>query len=144
MCRRGNPPRLVAPGGVLESYGVPFAWGSPGFLGTVVIGVPRRVRGSPGTQGWPRCCAFAWLYGCAGPRVGAIGPHMCHEPGRHVVPLAGVVHGGGGSVGFRPLAEGDVRHGAGSFLEVAELRSKQPSNAERQGEPLPCGDPVDP
>ena len=54
MCRRGNPPRVAAPGGILGSYGVPFAWGAPGPLGTVVVGVTRCVPGSPGTQGWPR------------------------------------------------------------------------------------------
>ena len=154
MCRRGNPPRVVAPGGVLGSYGMPFTWGAPGPLGNVVVGVPRHVPGSTGTQRWPRCCAFVWLYGGAGPRVGAIAsvarsfqpgyPVMRHEPGGHVVPLAGVVHGGGGCMRFRPIAEGDVCHGAGSLLEVAGLRSKQPSDADREGEPLPCGDPVDP
>ena len=50
MCRRGNPPWVAAPGGVLGSYDVPFAWGAPRPLGTVVVGVPRRVTGSPGTQ----------------------------------------------------------------------------------------------
>ena len=69
---------------------------------------------------------------------------MRHEPGGHVLPLARVVHGGGARVWFRPMAESDVRHGAGSLPEVAGLRSKQPSDADHQGEPLPCGDPVDP
>ena len=69
---------------------------------------------------------------------------MRHEPRGNVVPLVGVVHGGAGCVRFRPMAEGDVRHGAGSNLEVAGLRSKQPSDADRQGQPLPSGDPVDP
>ena len=71
MCQRGYPPRVVAPCGVLGSYGVPFPWGAPGPPGTVVVGVLRLVPASPGTQGWPRCCAFAWRHGCAGPRVGA-------------------------------------------------------------------------
>ena len=44
---------------------------------------------------------------------------MHHEPDCHVVPLAGVVHGGGGCVQIRQMAEGNVRHGAGSFLQVA-------------------------
>ena len=44
---------------------------------------------------------------------------MSHEPVAHVVPLAAVVHGGGGCLLVRPMAEGDVRHGAGSLLEVA-------------------------
>ena len=69
---------------------------------------------------------------------------MRHEPGGHVVPLVGLVHGGGGCVRFCPMAEGDIRHGARSLLEVAGLQSKLPSHADRQGEPLPCGDPVDP
>ena len=72
MCRTGNSPRVVAPGGVVGIYGVLFAWEAPGPPGTVVVRVPMRVPGSPRTQGWPRCCAVAWLYGCAGPRVGAI------------------------------------------------------------------------
>ena len=50
MCQRGNPARLVALGGVLQKYVVPFPWGAPGPLGTVVVSVPRRVPGSPGTQ----------------------------------------------------------------------------------------------
>ena len=70
MCRREKPSRVVAPGGVLRSYGVAFAWGAPGPPGTVVVGVPRRVPGSPRTQGWCRCCAFAWLHRWAGPHVG--------------------------------------------------------------------------
>ena len=70
VCRRGNPHRVVAPGGVPGSHGVPFALGAPGPLGTVVAGVPRCVPGSSGTQGRPRCCAFAWLHGRPGPRVG--------------------------------------------------------------------------
>ena len=64
VCRRGNPNRVVAPGGVTGSHGVPFALGAPGPLGTVV-------PGSPGIKRCPRCCAFAWLRGCGGPRVGA-------------------------------------------------------------------------
>ena len=45
--------------GVVGRYGKAFALGALGPLGTVVVGVPRRVPGSPGTQGWPRCCALA-------------------------------------------------------------------------------------
>ena len=69
---------------------------------------------------------------------------MRHEPDGHVVPLTWVVHGGGGCVRFCPMAEGDVCHGADALFEVVGLRSKQPSDADRQGEPLACGDPVDP
>ena len=72
VCQRGNPHRMVAPGGVSGSHGLLFALQAPQPLKTVVAGVSRRVPGSPGTQGWPRCCAFAWLQGCRGPRVGAI------------------------------------------------------------------------
>ena len=43
---------------------------------------------------------------------------MCHEPDGHVVPLAGVVHGGGLCVRCSLMAEGNVCHGAGSILEV--------------------------
>ena len=50
--------------------------------------------------------------------IRAIGPHMRHELAGHVVPLAGVVHGGGGCIWFCPRAEGDIRHIAGSILEV--------------------------
>ena len=39
---------------------------------------------------------------------------MRHELGGHIVPLAGEVHGGGGR-GPRPMAKGDVCHGAGSL-----------------------------
>ena len=74
--------------------------------------------------------------------IPAPGPHMRHEPGGHVVPLAGVVHGGGAGVRCCPMAEGEICHGAGSILEVA--RSKQPSDADSQNKPLPCGDPDDP
>ena len=59
------------------------------------------------------------------------------------MPLAGLVHGGGGRVP-RPMAQADVCHGAGSLPEVAGPRSKQQSDADRQGELLPCGEPVDP
>ena len=59
MCRRGNPARVAASGGVPGSYGMLFSWGAPGVSGTVVIGVLRRVPGSPGTKGWPRCCCRA-------------------------------------------------------------------------------------
>ena len=44
----------------------------------------------------------------------------------------------------RPMAERDVCHSAGSLSEGAGLRSKQPSDADRQGELLPCVEPVDP
>ena len=75
--------------------------------------------------------------------IRVVGPHMRHEPGGHIVPLAGVVHGGGGRMP-RQMAKGDVRHGADSLREVAGRRSKQPSDADRQGELLPCGKPGDP
>ena len=75
--------------------------------------------------------------------IRAVGPHMRHEPGGHIVPLAGVVHGGKGRVP-RPMAKGDVCHGAGSLREVAGPRGKQPSDADCQGELLPCGKPGDP
>ena len=68
---------------------------------------------------------------------------MRHAPCGHIVPLAGVVHDGGGCVP-RPMAEGDVCYGAGSLPEVAGPRSKQPSDADRQGELLLRGEPVDP
>ena len=68
---------------------------------------------------------------------------MHHEVGGHIVPLAGVVYGGGGHVP-RPMAEGDVCPGAGSLPEVVRPRSKQPSDADRQDELLLCGEPVDP
>ena len=67
---------------------------------------------------------------------------MRNEPAGQKVPLAGVVHGGGGRVP-RPMAESDVCHGAGSLPEVAGPQSKQPSDADRQGELLSCGEPVD-
>ena len=75
--------------------------------------------------------------------IRVVGPHMRHEPGGHIVPLAGVVHGGGGRVP-RPMAKGDVCHGAGSLREVAGPRSKQPSDADLGGELLPYGMPGDP
>ena len=59
------------------------------------------------------------------------------------MPLAGLVHVGGGCVRFRFMADGNFRYGAGYLLEVAGLQDKQPSDADRRGEPLPCGDPVD-
>ena len=68
---------------------------------------------------------------------------MRHEPGGNIVPLAGLVHGGGGRVP-RPMAKGDVCHGGGSLREVAGPRGKQPSDADCQGELLPCGKPGDP
>ena len=75
--------------------------------------------------------------------IRAVGPHMRHEPGGHIVPLAGVVRGGGGRVP-RPMAKGDVCHGAGSIREVAGPRGKQPLDADCQGELLLCGKPEDP
>ena len=75
--------------------------------------------------------------------IRAVGPPMRHEPGGHIVPLAGVVHGGGGRV-LRPMAKRDVCHGAGSLCEVAGPRGKEPSYADCQGELLPCGKPRDP
>ena len=44
---------------------------------------------------------------------------MPNEPGGHVVPLAEVVHGGGGCVQCCLMAEGDVRPCGNSILEVA-------------------------
>ena len=61
---------------------------------------------------------------------------MRHEQGGYIVPLAGVVHGGGGRVP-RLMSKGDVR-------EVAGPQSEQPSDADCQGELLPCGKPGDP
>ena len=54
-----------------DLYGAACLRGS-GTSCNVVAGGLGRVPGSLGTQGWLRCCAFALLYGCAGPRVGAI------------------------------------------------------------------------
>ena len=48
MCQRGNPFRVVAPVGVLGSYGAPPAWEAPGRLGTAAAGGLSRVLGSPG------------------------------------------------------------------------------------------------
>ena len=87
-CRRGSLPRMVAPAGALGCSGVPPAWGAPERLGTVVASGPRRVTGSPGTEGWPGCCAFAWLYGCAGPPVGARASVACSFPPRCRSPYA--------------------------------------------------------
>ena len=75
--------------------------------------------------------------------IRVVGPHMRHEPGGHMVPLAGVVHGGGGRVP-RPMAKDDVCNGAGFVREVAGPRSKQPSGADCQGKLLPCDKPGDP
>ena len=75
--------------------------------------------------------------------IRAVGPHMRHEPGGHIVPLAGLVHGGGGRVP-RPMAKRDVRHGAGSLRQVAGPRRKQPSYADCPGELLPRDKPGDP
>ena len=68
---------------------------------------------------------------------------MRHEPGGHIAPLAGVVHGGGGRVPC-PMAKRDVCHGACSLREVAGPRRKHPSYADCQFELLPCGKPGDP
>ena len=76
-CQRGNPFRLVAPFGVLGSYGAPPAWEAPERLGTAAAGGLRRALGSLGTQRCPRCCAVAWPYGCAGLRAGAIPSAVC-------------------------------------------------------------------
>ena len=67
---------------------------------------------------------------------------MRHEPIGHIVPLAGVFHGGGGRLP-RLMAEGDVCHGADPLPEVSGPRSKQPSDADRQGKQLLRGEPVD-
>ena len=75
--------------------------------------------------------------------IWAVGPHMRHEPGGHIAPLAGVVHGGGGRVPC-PMAKRDVCHGACSLREVAGPRRKHPSYADCQFELLPCGKPGDP
>ena len=75
--------------------------------------------------------------------IRAVGPHIRHEPGGHIVPLAGVVHGGGGRVPC-PMAKCDVCQGVGSLREVAALRTKQQSYGDCQGELLPCGKPGDP
>ena len=71
-CQRGNPFRVVAPVGVLGSYGAPPAWEAPGRLGTAAAAGLRRALGSLGIQGCPRCCAPAWSHGCAGLCAGAI------------------------------------------------------------------------
>ena len=75
--------------------------------------------------------------------IRAVGPHMRHEPGGHIVPLAGVVHGGSGRV-RRPMAKGDVCHGAGPLHEVAGPRGRQPSDSDCQGELPPCSKPGNP
>ena len=75
--------------------------------------------------------------------IRAVGAHMRHEPGGHIVPFAGVVHGGGGRVP-RLMAKCDVCHSADSLREVAGPPSKQPSYADCQGELFPCGKPGDP
>ena len=75
--------------------------------------------------------------------IRVVDPHMRHQLGGHIVPLAKVVHGGGGRVP-RPMAKGDVCHGAGSLREVAGPRSKQASDADCQGKLLPCDKPEDP
>ena len=75
--------------------------------------------------------------------IQVVGPHMRHEPGGHIVPLAGVVQGGGGREP-RQMAKGDVCHGAGALGELAGPRSKQASEPDCQGEMLPCGKPGDP
>ena len=75
--------------------------------------------------------------------IRAVGPHMRHELGGHIVPLAGVVHGGGGRVP-RLMAKCDVCHGAGSLGEDVGPRGNQPSDADCQGKLLSCGKPGDP
>ena len=75
--------------------------------------------------------------------IRAVCPHMRHEPVGYIVPLAGVVHVGGGRVP-RPMAKRDVRHGAGSLCEVAGPRRKHPSYADSQRELLPCDKPGNP
>ena len=59
MCQRGNSFRVVAPVGVLGSYSAPPAWEAPGRFETSAAGGLRRVLGSPGTEGCPKCCAPA-------------------------------------------------------------------------------------
>ena len=71
-CQTGSPFRVVAPVGILGSYGAPPAWEAPGRLGTAAAGGLRRALGSPGIQGCPRCCALAWPHGCAGLHARAI------------------------------------------------------------------------
>ena len=89
--------------------------------------------------------AARWCHRQLSPFIssGLLFPHMRHEPGRHIVPLAGVVHGGGELVP-RPMAKRDVCHGACSLREVAGRRRKHPSYADYQVELLPCGKPGDP
>ena len=154
MCQRGNPSRVVAPVGVPGSYGAPPAWEAPGRLGTAAAGGLRCVPGSPVTQGFPDIMVWHGRTDAQGGAlvpppvesihfIRAVGPHMRHEPGGHIVPLAGVVHGGRRRVP-RPMAKGDVCHGAGFLREVAGPQSKQPSDADCQGDLLPCGKPGDP
>ena len=61
--------------------------------------------------------------------IRVLGPHMRHQPGGHIVLLAGVVHCSGGRMP-RLMAKCDVCHGAGSPLEVTGPRSKQTSDAD--------------
>ena len=154
MCQRGNQSRVVAAVGVPGSYGVPPALEAPGRFGTTAAGGLRRVLGSPLTQGFSRYHGPAWSHGCAGRRAGATASgvhsfhpgcrsHMRHQPVGHIVPLGGVVHGGRGRLP-RPMAKGDVCHGAGSLRQVAGSQGKQPSDADCQGELFPCGKPGDP
>ena len=68
---------------------------------------------------------------------------MRHEPGGHVVNWPGwsMVAGGACDSARWPKATSPW---AGSLLEVTGLRRTQQSDADRQGEPLPCRDPVNP
>ena len=75
--------------------------------------------------------------------IWAVGSHMRLEPGGHIAPLTGVVHGGGGRVPC-PMTKRDVCHGACSLREVAGPRRKYPSYADRQFKLLPCDKPGDP
>ena len=77
MCRRGNPPRVAAPAGVLGSSGVPFAWRLRDFLGLsspVSRGVSLVARGF--TDGPMLCLCMAvrmqdrrWCHGQCSPFI---------------------------------------------------------------------------
>ena len=48
VCLRGNPHRVLAPGGILGSHGGPYAWGAPNLFGPwspVSRGVSLVARG---------------------------------------------------------------------------------------------------